>query len=205
MTLEKHLLEPIVYVFRRGVLVGMYLIYDHTFFCLNLVFGKGRTCGKFEQKGGRLRQVFLEHGRMEDDLLLGGERIQFASETVQISVDYGCASALGAFEYGVFDEVGDSGVESLLVARAASDAQCAICYGQSASLDCILQPCACLTAYHVIERVKFVSDRLSGILPQPSRKCGVSCNSRAYVPECQSASCSRMHRAEGRTEPRHNL
>ena len=88
-----------------------------------LVLRESGTCGQFEQECSRLRQILLEYGRMEDDLLLRGECIQFSSQTIKVTVYYRSTSAFCALEDGMFYEMRNAAVEPFFISSAASDAQ----------------------------------------------------------------------------------
>jgi hypothetical protein len=148
MSLEEHFLEFVVDVFRRGVLVRVYLVYDDSLFCLNLMFRESRAGCQFQKKRGRLAQILLKDSGMKDYFLLGSECIQLTSEPVKITVYDRSASMLCSLEYGVLDEMGYTSVVSLLVSCSALDAQCAVSYGRSASLYCILQSAVCFSTPH---------------------------------------------------------
>ena len=60
---------------------------------------------------------------MDHNLFFGGERVQFAAESVKVAAyDFG-TFALGSLEQGMFGEMGDPAVEISLVPCSAFDCQ----------------------------------------------------------------------------------
>ena len=116
----------------------MDLVDHHSFLGLDLLLRKCREGGKLEKKGSRLAEVFLEHCRVENDLLLGGERVKLPAQTVEVAVYCRSTSLLRAFEYGMFGEMGYSAMVACLIPCPAFDAEGTISHGRTASFDGIL-------------------------------------------------------------------
>ena len=87
---------------------------------------------------------------MQDNLLLGRERVQFASELIQISVDYRCASFGCAFENSMFDKMRYATVEPSFIACAAFDAEGAIGDRGDSLLDGILHAALRFSSNHTV-------------------------------------------------------
>ena len=115
----QRLLEAVVDLVGGRVFVRMYLVYDDSFLRFDLLLRKNSFRGEFEKEPGRLWQVLLEHGGVQDDLLLGGKCIEFAPEPVQIAVDHRCTLVRGTFEKRMFSEMSYAAMVSFFIACTA--------------------------------------------------------------------------------------
>ncbi len=161
---EEHALEAVIDIFRGVVLVRDNLVQHHTAFRLYLLVREGGLGGQFKQQARRLAQVFLEHGGMQDNLLLGGVGVEFAAQPVQVTADNGRAFAPGAAEQGMFHKVGDSGRVFSLVPGPAADGEGAVRYRSSALADGIAHPFFRGSASHLFRAMRF---RSSAMKPTP--------------------------------------
>ena len=148
MSLEEHSLEAVVDVFGRIVLVGNDFVQHDAPFGFDFVVGESGFRRQFEEQAGGLPEIFLQHGGVQDDLLLGGVGVQFTAQPVQVAGDDRGALARGAPEHRMFHEMGDAAPEIALVPRPAADAQGAVTDGGSAAPDGIPESARCCSAAH---------------------------------------------------------
>ena len=125
-------LESVVDLVCGGIFVRMDLIDDDSFLSLDLLVRKNGFGCELEKESGRLRQVLLEHGGVQDDLLLGGKGIELTPEPVQIAVDHRCALVRGTLEECMLREMRYAAVVPFFVAGTAAYAQRAVTYRETA-------------------------------------------------------------------------
>ena len=104
MAFKKLLLETVVDIVRRTILVGNNFVDNYSSFRLYLILRERRRSCQFHQKAYRLREVFLEYGRVDDNLLLIGKSIEIASETVEVIIYNRGASIFSTPEDCMFGE-----------------------------------------------------------------------------------------------------
>ena len=75
-------------------------------------------------------EVYRERRSVDACLLFGGECVEFASDAVNTVQYVICPAVFGAFENGMFYEVGHAFVAALLVARPDVDVYARMCYNR---------------------------------------------------------------------------
>ena len=106
----------------------MNLVNHNSFFGLDLMLRECRAGGELKKKGCCLAQIFLEHCGVKYDFLLGGKCVQFTSESLKVTVDYGCTPLSSTLEEGMLGKMGYAFVEASLISCAAMYAEGAISY-----------------------------------------------------------------------------
>ena len=168
VSLEYHFLELVIDILRRTVLVGLDLVDDHTLLSLDLLLRKCRTCGKLKKQRGRLAQILFQNRRVEYNLFLCRERIQLATQTIEITIYDRGTFLCCSLEQRVLREMCYAAVISCFVPCPAFDAEGTISHGRSAFLHCILQSASCLSAYHPYLLLAFIRSMSSGRNPSPA-------------------------------------
>ena len=163
MSLEEHAFELVVHVLGRVVLVGDDLVQDDAPLGLDLGVGEGGLRRQLEEQAGGLPEVLLQHGGVQDDLLLGGVGVKLAAQTVQVAVDDGSALPLRPAEDRVLREMRDAIGKIGLVPRPAAQAQGAVADGGPAAPDGVSESAGCRSAPHY----RFLEIRLRSSVRKP--------------------------------------
>ena len=130
----------------RGlIVVHADLFQDHLFLDVEILLAQ-RRADDVGQEIERFREIFGEHGSVEQRRLFAGGGIVLGSHFVKDAIDVVGRMPLGAFEDHVFEKVADSGHLVGLVARAGADEkpQCHAVHAGAAlgdNLQAVRQPC----------------------------------------------------------------
>ena len=121
MASEEEFLEVIENELGGIVLVAVYLLEDDTALLVHLVLGVGAVEDNVSEQFEGARKILLQEGRVDDRLLLVGIGIEVATDILHAVEYVPSATLCGALEEHVLDEVGQTSLVGLLVARAAID------------------------------------------------------------------------------------
>ena len=102
------------------ILVHADLFQDHLLLGIEIRLPQTRAQDVREDIDG-LRQVFRQHGRIEDSVLLARVGVVARADPVEVEIDILGAAARRSLEHHVFEEVRNAGLGDSLIARAGPD------------------------------------------------------------------------------------
>ena len=128
-----------IYLIGWGILIGNYLIQHHSLLLLQLLWGEFWAECKLYEQSYCPGEILFEDGRMDNNLLLRGKRIELPSKFFDIGIDARCRFVLCPFEDHVLGKMGNTAECLVLAAGTATDGQGAICHRRGTFLEKELQ------------------------------------------------------------------